>query len=158
MATIPAGKKHVGPISAGFRGSPFNRVPVSAEDREAIIAALKSGTKACEVARQYCRGESTIRDIARIAGLTKPLPQRVAWRKKTAQEICVPLPAPAVELLELAAKRRRISASALMAQIIVGVLMRGSIDKPPDVDHAIALCSDYLKKRETAEASESLRV
>jgi hypothetical protein len=144
--------KHAGPISAGFRGLMLKRNPVSDTERQSIIAALKTGAKTFQVAREHCRGESTVREIARAAGLTTPAPKKEP--KAAAQEICVRLPDPVAKLVDAAAARRNLSSPELVAAIVVGVVTRSSIDRPPDIDHAIELCADYQKKRENHECAE----
>jgi hypothetical protein len=152
-ARMTTTNKHAGPISAGFRGSAFARTPIDDAERKAIIAALKSGQPAYQIGRERNRSESVIREVARAAGLIGPSSPK--QRKAAAwQDVSLSLPGPTFKQLELAAQRRRMSSSALIAQILIGVLTRGSIDKPPTVDHAVELSLDYLKKRENHDCAE----
>jgi hypothetical protein len=149
--------KHAGPISAGFRGSAFKRAPIDDAERKAIIAAIQSGVPMYQIGREHNRGESQVREIARRAGLIKP-PSPKAQRAET-REICVSLPPNVASLLGKAAARRQLTPSSLAAQILVGVITRGVVDKPCDIVTALAKCAeDEQKKRETAEAAEMLRV
>jgi hypothetical protein len=137
--------KHAGPISAGFRGSAFKRTPVDAEERQAIIAALQTGQPINQIAREHRRSESAVREIARVAGLIAPATRKEA--KAAARDMRVSLSPAVASLLEKAAARRKVSPPQLLAQIVVGVLTRSTIDKPPNVGRAIELCANYLKKQ-----------
>jgi hypothetical protein len=64
------------------------------------------------------------------------------------------LPETIAVMLERAAARRNTKFDVLAAQILVGVVARSSIDKPPMLDHACDLADEYehRKAREAATA------
>jgi hypothetical protein len=62
---------------------------------------------------------------------------------KKHRTLTISFPEAAVELLSAAAKRRNQSVETLTANVVCGVLMRGSIDKPPDLGRSLRLAARY---------------
>ena len=62
----------------------------------------------------------------------------------------------AVKLLEAAGKRRKKKAHEMAADIIVGVLTRGSIDRLPDIARAVEMAESYEKAQDRGSSERKL--
>jgi hypothetical protein len=146
-----------GPFAAGLRGG--FRSTISDGERSQIIAALREGRKPIDIAREVGRSENAVRSIAREAGLISPR-SRYTPVDKRRRKLSVILPESVAALLERAAARRGAGFEILAARILIGVVARGSIDKPSTLDHACDLADDYehRKAREAATAAQAVEV
>jgi hypothetical protein len=99
------------------------RETISGQDRRLIVAAVKRGGTAEEVASLYGRSSKAVRKIAKEENL------KLARQGRQAKhDLTLRLPAAAIGLLAAAARRRGKSAEDVASNIVIGTLTRGCID------------------------------
>jgi hypothetical protein len=128
----------------GYRPRPAVSRPISDQERDLIIVALKRGDRARAIAELYNRSEASIRAIAKAAGISLVRGGAGATKEgKRIGEIKVRLPAGAVEMLRAAATRRKQTVETLAAKVLTGVLMRSSMDYTPNLERSLRLAAKY---------------
>jgi hypothetical protein len=113
--------------------------PISDQERDQILAALREGQRVVDVMVVFGRSEHMIRKISRTAGVFAARPPAA----KQYRDLKLTLVEPVARLLAAAAARRTVSAEDLAGAILTGVLTRGSVDRPPSVDRALEMAKDY---------------
>jgi hypothetical protein len=125
------------------------RETIADKERQLIIRAIQDGGTATEVASLYGRSARAVRQIAREEGLSFSRHVREAKHDLTLR-----LPEAAISLLSAAAKRRKQSTAEVATNVVIGVLMRGHFDYPPDLDGALKMAAKYEVEK-NARSSEA---
>jgi hypothetical protein len=157
--------KKLGPINLGIRlgvsSRGGERLPIEEQEANLILQALQQGIRARKVAETFGRNEGAIRYVAKKAGLK--LAETSSRSVKKQRKLTLSLSAPAIELLQAAAKRRSVSVEDLTAKVVTSVLMRGVLDHPPDLHGSLRMAARYEVETDDdeialSEAGESSRV
>jgi hypothetical protein len=137
--------KKLGAICAGLRGGPTSptiaggpRETIEARERKLIIAAVRKGGTAEEIALTFARSSKAVRKIAREENLTLGRAGRQARH-----DLILRLPRAALDMLADAARRRRQTIEAVASNVVLGSLMRACLEHPPSMDQALRLAAKY---------------
>jgi hypothetical protein len=113
-----------------------------------IVAAVKRGGTAADVAAMFGRSPRAIRVIAKQEGLT------FSRQVRAKHDLTLRLPEAAIDLLSAAAKRRKQSPAEVAANLVIGVLARGHVDYPPNLGQALKMAARYGVESENARIEE----
>ena len=132
-------------LAAGIRVTSRGgaRSPIDEREQALILEALKKGERPRKIADCFGRSEGSVRYVGKKNGVKLSGGRSKTGTAKKLSSLTLKLPGPAIELLQAAARRRSQNIETLTANVVVGVLMRGSIDKPPDLGRSLRMAARY---------------
>jgi hypothetical protein len=99
--------------------------PVTGKERRRIVMLLETGMTVVSISEVTLRSRATVYSIKKSSGDIMGDTPQVKFVRLSG----VMLPEPVSKLLAKAAERRQMEASDLAAQLLGGIVMRGSVDR-----------------------------